>query len=78
MIGVGLIVFAVLMLAVHLASVALVAWRLGRPAPRGLIPNEPVTLIRPIRGLTALERETLASSQTIACFFARRSRMTPR
>ncbi len=62
MIGVGLIVFAVLMLAVHLASVALVAWRLGRPAPRGLIPNEPVTLIRPIRGLTALERETLASS----------------
>lgn len=58
----GLTGFALLMLALHLGSCALVAMRRHRraAAPRPVAPPR-ITLLRPVRGVDAFDPETLAS-----------------
>lgn len=50
--------------AAHLASTALVGFRLGRPRPRPDTGTPFITLLRPARGLDPFDAETLGSSFT--------------
>jgi ceramide glucosyltransferase len=53
---------AVVLLAVHLATIALVLRRLSHPLPSSPVEPGRITLLRPIRGLAEHEAETIASS----------------
>jgi len=59
---------ALFALAAALASIAVAAWRIGpqRPATGLLDELPPVTIVRPVRGVEAHSRETLASGLTLA------------
>lgn len=55
--------FAVLLVAVNLASQAIALWRLRRPLQRSALLDQlpPVTIVRPVRGIEAFSRETAIS-----------------
>ena len=64
MIAGALVAFALGVLAIHLATIGLVLWRRFRaPRPQNLPDPAPhITLLRPVCGLTDIERATLTSS----------------